>query len=92
MAHDEARSLVYQDPLKGILFFSPPGTGKRLIGKGVASQSGATVFSISASSLASKWVGEGKKMVCVLFAVARCQQPAVLVIDGNDSVISAGRW
>lgn len=75
-------------PPKGLLLFGPPGTGKTLIGKCIASQSNAQFFNISASSLTSKWVGEGEKMVRALFGVARCQQPAVIFIDEIDSLLT----
>ena len=66
---------------KGLLLFGPPGTGKTLIGRAVASQCGATFFSISASSLTSKWIGEGEKMVRALFAVAARCEPAIIFVD-----------
>lgn len=75
-------------PAKGLLLFGPPGTGKTLIGRCIASESGATFFAISASSLTSKWIGEGEKMVRALFAVARCMQPSVVFIDEIDSLLT----
>jgi SpoVK/Ycf46/Vps4 family AAA+-type ATPase len=61
--------------------------GKTLIGKAIAHQSGATFFSISASSLMSKWIGEGEKTVRTLFAVASYRQPSVVFIDEIDSLL-----
>ena len=57
-------------PPKGLLLFGPPGTGKTLIGKAIASNIKATFFNISASSLTSKWIGEGEKLVRTLFTLA----------------------
>lgn len=76
-------------PPRGVLFFGPPGTGKTLLGKAIAAQSKSTFMSISASTLTSKWVGEGEKMVRTMFAIAAVHQPTVIFIDEIDSLLCA---
>ncbi len=74
------------EPPTGILLHGPPGSGKTLIAKAVASRANATFLRMSGSELVQKYVGEGARLVRDVFQMARDKAPCIVFIDEIDAV------
>ncbi|MBU4580754.1 CDC48 family AAA ATPase [Patescibacteria group bacterium] len=74
-------------PPKGILLYGVPGTGKTLLGKAIATESGVNFISVKGPSLISKYVGESEKAIREVFKIAKQASPTILFFDEIDSVV-----
>lgn len=71
---------------KGVLLLGQPGTGKTLLAKAVAGESGAAFFNISGSEFVEMYVGVGASRVRDLFDEAKREKPAIIFIDEIDAI------
>ena len=77
------------EPPKGVLLYGPPGCGKTLLAKAVATESEANFISVKGPEILSKWVGESEKAVRKIFRKARQAAPCVVFFDEIDAIAPA---
>merc|ERR1712183_80744 len=87
--HPEKFEKFGMQPSRGVLFYGPPGCGKTLLAKAVASECSANFVSIKGPELLTMWFGESEANVREVFDKARSAAPCVLFFDELDSIGTA---
>ena len=73
-------------PPKGILLYGPPGCGKTMLARAIATESEANFISIKGPEVFSKWVGESEKAIREVFRKGRSAAPAIIFFDEIDAI------
>ena len=73
-------------PPRGVMLSGPPGSGKTLLAKAVATESEANFISIKGPEVMSKWVGESEKAVRMIFKKAKQVAPCIVFLDELDAI------
>jgi len=73
-------------PPRGLLLYGPPGNGKTLIAKAVATESAANFIAIKGPEVMSKWVGESEKKLREVFRKAKQVSPCIVFLDELDAL------
>ena len=74
-------------PVKGLLLFGPPGTGKTTIARAIANEAKMKLIVVNASSFVSKYVGESEQNLVKLFDSARKKAPCIICFDEIESFL-----
>nr|MDO8077129.1 CDC48 family AAA ATPase [Candidatus Freyarchaeota archaeon] len=86
LKNPEAFTRMGVEPPKGVLLYGPPGCGKTLLARAVATESEANFISVKGPELLSKWVGESEKAVREVFRKARTASPSIIFFDEFDAL------
>jgi ribosome biogenesis ATPase len=70
----------------GVMLYGPPGCGKTLLAKAIATESGANFISVKGPELLDKYVGESERSVRLVFERARASSPCIVFFDELDSL------
>ncbi|MCS7104518.1 MAG: CDC48 family AAA ATPase [Thermofilaceae archaeon] len=87
LKHPEFFKEMGIDPPKGVLLYGPPGCGKTLLAKAVATESEANFIAVKGPEVLSKWVGESERAIREIFSKARQAAPCVVFFDEIDSIV-----
>jgi len=87
LKHSDIFKKANTNPPKGILLYGEPGTGKTLLAKAVANESGVNFISVKGPSLMSKYVGESERGIREVFKKAKQASPTILFFDEIDSLV-----
>ena len=86
LRHPQLFKSIGVKPPKGILLFGPPGSGKTLIARAVANETGAFFFLINGPEIMSKLAGESESNLRKEFKEAEKNAPSIIFIDEIDSI------
>jgi transitional endoplasmic reticulum ATPase len=86
LRHGDLFLQVGTTPPKGILLSGSPGSGKTLLAKAVAKESGVNFIAVKGPELLSKWVGESEQSVREVFRKARLAAPCIIFFDEIDAL------
>lgn len=73
-------------PPKGALIYGPPGCGKTLLARALATETGANMILVRGPEILSKWLGESEKAIREIFRKAKAASPCVVIFDELDSI------
>jgi len=73
-------------PPRGALLYGPPGCGKTLLARALATESGGNMILVRGPEILSKWVGESEKAIREIFRKAKSAAPCIIIFDELDSL------